>query len=71
MEKCEKELNELEDYLHNDEVKVNDLSTEEYLDDMKKDIKSLCSKFFFMFADFQLPETSEVQGIQRILEKYK
>ena len=24
-----------------------------------------------MFADFNLPETSEVQGIQRILEKYK
>ena len=73
MEKCEKELHELEDYLHKDEVKVNDLSTEEYLEylNMKKDIKSLCSKFFFMFADFQLPETSEVQGIQRILEKYK
>lgn len=73
MEKSEKELNELEDYLHKDEVKVNDLSTDQYREyiDMKKDIKSLISKFFFMFADFNLPETSEVQGIQRILEKYK
>ena len=38
---------------------------------MKKDIQSLISKFFYMFTDFNLPETSEVQGIQRILEKYK
>ena len=38
---------------------------------MKKDIQSISSKFFFMFADFNLPETTEVQGIQRILEKYK
>ena len=73
MEKCEKEIQELEDYLHKDEVKVNDLSTDQYREylDMKKDIQSISSKFFFMFADFNLPETSEVQGIQRILEKYK
>lgn len=73
MEKYEKEIQEIEDYLHKDEVKTNDLSTDqcrEYLD-MKKDIQSISSKFFFMFADFNLPETSEVQGIQRILEKYK
>lgn len=73
MEKCEKEIQELEDYLHKDEVKVNDLSTDQYREylDMKKDIQSISSKFFFMFEDFNLPETSEVQGIQRILEKYK
>lgn len=73
MEKCEKELQELEDYLHKDEVKVSDLSTDQYREyiEMKKDIESLISKFFFMFADLNLPETSEVLGIQRILEKYK
>lgn len=73
MEKCEKELQELEDYLKKDEVVVEDISTAQYREylDMKKDIQSLSSKFFFMFADFNLPETSEVQGIQRILEKYK
>lgn len=73
MEKCEKELLELEDYLHKDETKVKDLSTDQYREylDMKKDMQSLSSKFFFMYADFNLPETAELQGIQRILEKYK
>ena len=73
MERCEKEIQELEEYLRKEEVKVNDLSTDQYRKylDMKKDIQSLSSKFFFMFADFKLPETAEVQGIQRILEKYK
>lgn len=73
MEKFEKELQELEDYLQKDEAVVEDISTDQYREylDMKKDIQSLSSKFFFMFADFNLPETSEVQGIQRILEKYK
>ena len=73
MQKCENELRELEDYLQKDEAVVKDLSTEQYREyvDMKKDIQSLISKFFYMFADFNLPETSEVQGIQRILEKYK
>ena len=73
MNKCEKEIQELEEYLHKDEVKVKDLSTDQYREylEMKKDIQSISSKFFFMFADFNLPETTEVQGIQRILEKYK
>ena len=73
MQKCENELRELEDYLQKDEAVVKDLSTEQYREyvDMKKDIQSLISKFFYMFADFNLTETSEVQGIQRILEKYK
>ncbi len=74
MEKCEKELQELEEYLYKkNEDTVSDLSTEQYKEylDMKQDIKSLCNKFFFMFADLNLPETPEVNGIQRILEKYK
>lgn len=73
MEKCEKELHELEDYLHKGESVVKDLETDQYREylDMKKDLNSLQSKFFYMFADFNLPETAEVQGIQRLLEKYK
>ena len=72
MQKCEKELHEIEDYIHKDEVVVKDLSTEQYRDykDMQRDLKALKSKFFYMFKDFNLPETSEVQGIQRILERY-
>ena len=40
MEKCEKEIQELEYYLGKDEVKGNDLSTYQYREylDMKKDI---------------------------------
>lgn len=73
MEKCEKELHELEDYLHKGETVVKDLSTDQYKEylEMKQDMKNLVSKFFYMFADFNLPETAETQGIQRILEKYK
>lgn len=73
MEKCEKELDELECYLQKDKVVVEDLSTNQYKEylDMKKDMKCLVSKFFYMFADFCLPETTEIQGIKRILEKYK
>ena len=73
MQKCENELHEIEDYLHKDEVVTKDLSTDQYRKymDMQRDLKALVSKFFYMFADFNLPETSEVQGIQRILEKYK
>lgn len=73
MQKCENELCELEDYLHKDEVVVKDLSTEQYREykDMQRDLKALGSKFFYMFADFNLPETAEMQGIQRLLDKYK
>lgn len=73
MQKCEVELQELEDYLHKGETKVTDLDTEQYKEymDMKNDLKSLASKFFYMFADLNLPETAEIQGIQRLLEKYK
>lgn len=73
MVKCEKELHELEDYLRKDETVVKDLSTEQYREynEMKHDMKNLINKFFYMFADFNLPETAEIQGIQRILEKYK
>lgn len=73
MEKCEKELQELEDYLHINEVEAKDLSTDQYKEylEIKRDIKNLCSKFFYMFKDFNLPETAETLGIQTILEKYK
>lgn len=73
MERCEKELQELQEYLHKDETVVKDLSTNEYREylDMKENFKTLISKFFYMFADLNLPETSEVKGIQRLLEKYK
>lgn len=73
IEKYEKELHELEEYLHKGETVVKDLSTEQYREyiDMKNDMKNLISKFFYMFSDFNLPETAETQGIQRILEKYK
>lgn len=73
MDKYEKEIQEIEEYLHKGEANVKDLTTDQYKEylSMKEDIRSLSSKFFFLLADFNLPETSEIQGMQRILEKYK
>ncbi len=73
MQKCESELQELEEYLHKAESTVKDLTTEQYREylDMKMDLKNLASKIFYMFADFNLPATAEIQGIQQILGKYK
>lgn len=76
MERYEKEIDELEAYQHQGEQKqdeVNKLSTEQYKEykEMKQDMKCLASHFFYMFADFQLPETVDINSIQRILEKYK
>ena len=72
MQKIESELQELEEYIHKSESSVKDLTTEEYREylDMKMDLKNLASKFFYMFADFNLPESAEIKGIQQILEKY-
>ena len=73
MDKCEKEIQEIETYMHKGEVNAKDLTTDQYKEylSMKEDIKSLNSKFFFLLSDFNLPETAEIQGMQRILEKYK
>lgn len=73
MDKCEKEMQEIDAYLHKGEVNAKDLTTDQYKEylSMKEDIRSLSSKFFFLLSDFNLPETSEIQGMQRILEKYK
>lgn len=51
----------------------NELSTAQYKEymEMKQDMKCLASHFFYMFTDFQLPETADINSIQRILEKYK
>ena len=59
--------------MHKEEVNAKDLTTDQYKEylSMKEDIKSLNSKFFFLLSDFNLPETAEIRGMQRILEKYK
>lgn len=73
MDRCEKEIQEIETYMHKEEVNAKDLTTDQYKEylSMKEDIKSLNSKFFFLLSDFNLPETAEIRGMQRILEKYK
>lgn len=73
MQRYEKEISDIEEYLQKDVPVAKDLTTEQYREylDMKQDMKRLQSKFFYMYSDFNLPETAEIQGIQRILEKYK
>lgn len=73
MEKYEKEIEELEEYLHGTKSKGEEISVDQYKEykEMKEDLKNLASKFFYMFKDFNLPDTPEIQGIQRILDKYK
>ena len=56
MTKYEKEISELEEYLCKDEVKVKDLSTEQYKEylQMKRDLKALESKMFYLIKPKQL-----------------
>ena len=73
MQKREKAISELEKYSQKDAPAAKDLTTQQYREylDMMRDMKNLQSMFFYLYRDFELPETSELRGIQKILEKYK
>lgn len=72
MDKCEKELNELEDYLHQGESTIRELSTSEYKEylKMKHDLHNLKSKLFYLIADLELPATADLISAQDILRDY-
>ena len=73
MQKCEAELQELEDYLHKDETAVKDLSTDQYREylKMKEDLKNLKSKLIYLISDLGLPETANLISMQDILREYE
>lgn len=73
MQKYEKELQELEDYLHKGEAAVKDLSTYQYREylKMKQDLKDLKSKLFYLVADSGLPATANLISMQDILRNYE
>lgn len=72
MNKCEAELEEIKDYLHKDEVKIKDLSTDKYKEylKMKRDLNTIKNKLFYLKADLGLPATADLITMQDILRDY-
>lgn len=72
MQKREAEIQELENYLHKNEVVIKDLSTEQYREylKMKQDLQSIKSKLFYLVTDLGLPATADLISLQDILRDY-
>lgn len=72
MQKCEKEIEEIKDYLHKDEVVVKDITTDEYKEylKMKQDLKVIKNKLFYLVADLGLPATADLVSMRDILMDY-
>ena len=72
MQKCEAELQEIEEYLCKDEVVTKDLSTEQYREylKMKQDLTTIKNKLFYLVTDLGLPVTADLTAIQDILKDY-
>lgn len=72
MQKAESELEEIENYIHKNDVVVKDLSTEQYREylKMKHDIKSIKNKLYYIQADFNLPVTADIQNLKDLLREY-
>lgn len=72
MQKAEKEIEELNDFLKRGQTVVKELSTDQYKEylKMKQDLKSLKNKLFYLVSDLGLPATTELIGMQDILRDY-
>ena len=72
MDKCENEIHELEDYIHQNETTMKDLSSEQYKEyiKMKQDLNSIKNKMFYLISELGLPATADLISMQDILRDY-
>ena len=72
MSKCEKEINEIEEYL-NGKPKVKDITTDEYRDflKLKETMRSVKSNLVYLLADLpDCSETARLRDCMREIESY-